>query len=117
MTVLDTHLQALDQLGWAWHKRGPLSWISGGNDSQTKVRSGIISTLYRDMRTVKQQQQKNCRLHRHVRVQDTYWILRELHTRLCLQGNIYDKREIVDLIMNSANRIRNANLHYSNHGT
>lgn len=37
-------------------KRESRSWISGGNESQTKVPSGIISILYRDTRTIKQQE-------------------------------------------------------------
>ena len=48
----------------------------------------------RDMTTIEQQRQK---ITGYVRVQGTYRNLKELHIRLCLQANVYDKFEMIDL--------------------
>ena len=66
-----------------------------------KVPSRIISMLYRNMRTIKQQLKMTWAIRSNIRVQGTYWFLKELRIRLCLQANIMNnEREMIDLNRN-----------------
>ena len=63
-------------------------------------RNIILVMFNRDMRAIEQQRDKKLKASKsRYRVQGSYrnYCLKEFHTRLCLQANVYDKCEMIDL--------------------